>query len=146
LELVSQWKKSDLLNFDFNYTYTSTYDGAEQDDPNRNLNYNNSQMVRVPRNIFNLKTNIKIPGYDNLDLALKTKWSDVARDYGNGNRTFADERLDDYLVNDLSIKYNLMNTYNMFFDINNIMNEKYETARDYSQMDRSFNFGIRRAY
>ena len=146
LEFISQWKKNDLLNFDFNYTYTSTYDGAEQDDPNRNSNYNNSQMVRVPRNIFNLTTNIKIPRYDDLDLTLKTKWSDVARDYGNGNRTFADERLDDYFVNDLSIKYNLVNTYNIFFDINNIMNEKYETARDYSQMDRSFNFGIRRAY
>jgi hypothetical protein len=26
------------------------------------------------------------------------------------------------------------------------MDEKYETARDYSQMDRSFNFGIRRVY
>ena len=89
---------------------------------------------------------MKIPKYDNLDLTLKTKWSDVARDYGNGNRTFMDEGLDDYLVNDLSIKYNLMNTYNLFFDINNIMDEKYETARDYSQMDRSFNFGIRRIY
>ena len=103
-------------------------------------------MVRVPRNIFNLVTNIKIPEYDNLDLTLKTKWSDVARDYGNGNRTFADERLDDYLVNDLSIKYNLMNTYNLFLDINNILDERYETVRDYSQMDRSFNFGIRRVY
>jgi len=146
LELISQWKANDLLNFDFNYTYTSTYDGAEQDDPNPNANYYNAQMVRVPRNIFNLATNIKIPEYDNLDLTLKTKWSDVARDYGNGNRTFADERLDDYLVNDLSIKYNLMNTYNVFLDINNIMDEKYETARDYSQMNRSFNFGIRRVY
>ncbi|SVC15925.1 uncharacterized protein METZ01_LOCUS268779, partial [marine metagenome] len=141
LELISQWKANDLLNFDFNYTYTSTYDGAEQDDPNPNANYYNAQMVRVPRNIFNLATNIKIPEYDNLDLTLKTKWSDVARDYGNGNRTFADEGLDDYLVNDLSIKYNLMNTYNLFFDINNILDEKYETARDYSQMDRTFNFG-----
>ena len=146
LELISQWKANDLLNFDFNYTYTSTYDGAEQDDPNPNANYYNAQMVRVPRNIFNLATNIKIPEYDNLDLTLKTKWSDVARDYGNGNRTFADERLDDYLVNDLSIKYKLMNTYNLFFDINNIMDEKYETARDYSQIDRSFNFGIRSVY
>ncbi len=146
LELISQWKANDLLNFDFNYTYTSTYDGAEQDDPNPNANYYNAQMVRVPRNIFNLVTNIKIPEYDNLDLTLKTKWSDVARDYGNGNRTFADEGLDDYLVNDLSIKYNLMNTYNLFLDINNIMDEKYETARDYSQMNRSFNFGIRSVY
>ena len=103
-------------------------------------------MVRVPRNIVNLATNMKIPGYKNLDLTLNTKWSDEARDYGNGNRTWEDETIDDYLVNDLSIKYNLWDTYNLFFDINNILDEKYETTRDYSQMDRSFNFGIRRVY
>ena len=146
LELVSKWKKSDTLNFDLNYTYTSTYDGAEQDDPDKNTNYHDSRMVRVPKNIINLATNVKIPGYKNLDLTLNTKWSDNARDYGNGNRTWKDETLDDYLVNDLSIKYNLWNTYNLFFDINNILDEKYETTRDYSQMDRSFNLGLRRVY
>ncbi len=146
LELVSKWKKSDKLNFDLNYTYTSTYDGAEQDDPDKNESYHDARMVRVPRNIINLVTNMKIPGYKNLDLSLSTKWSDNSRDYGNGNRTWRDETLDDYLVNDLSIKYNLWNTYNLFFDINNILDEKYETTRDYSQMDRSFNFGIRRVY
>ena len=146
LELMSKWKKSDTLNFGLNYTYTSTYDGAEQDDPDKNQSYHNAQMVRVPRNIVNLVTNLKIPGYKNLDLTLNTKWSDVARDYGNGNRTWQDEKIDDYLVNDLSIKYNLWDTYNLFFDIDNILDEKYETARDYSQMDRSFNFGIRRVY
>jgi len=103
-------------------------------------------MVRVPRNVINLITNMKIPGYKNLNLTLNTKWSDTARDYGNGNRTYDDERTDDYLVNDLSIKYNLWDTYNLFFDINNILDEKYETTRDYSQMDRSFNFGIMRVY
>ncbi len=146
LELVSKWKKSDKLNFDLNYTYTSTYDGAEQDDPDKNESYHDARMVRVPRNIINLVTNMKIPGYKNLDLSLSTKWSDNSRDYGNGNRTWRDETIDDYLVNDLSIKYNLWNTYNLFFDINNILDEKYETTRDYSQMDRSFNFGIRRVY
>ena len=146
LELMSKWKKSETLSFGLNYTYTSTYDGAEQDDPNKNENYTNAQMVRVPRNIVNLATNIKIPGYKNLNLTLNTKWSDVARDYGNGNRTWQDEMIDDYLVNDLSIKYNLWGTYNLFFDIDNILDEKYETTRDYSQMDRSFNFGIRRVY
>ena len=146
LELASKWKKSDKLNFDLNYTYTSTYDGAEQDDPDKNESYHDARMVRVPRNIINLVTNMKIPGYKNLDLSLSTKWSDNSRDYGNGNRTWQDETTDDYLVNDLSIKYNLWNTYNLFFNINNILDEKYETTRDYSQMDRSFNFGIRRSY
>ena len=146
LELMSKWKKSDALNFGLNYTYTSTYDGAEQDDPDMNASYFMTEMVRVPRHLINLKTNFKIPGYKDLDLSLNTKFSDDARDYGNGNRTWRDERLDDYIVNDLSIKYNLFNTYNLFFDINNILDEKYETVRDYSQSERSYNFGIRRSY
>ena len=91
-------------------------------------------------------TNLKVPGYNNLDLTLNSKWSDNSRDYGNGNRTFQDESLDDYFVNDLSARYNLWNSFDLFFDINNILNEKYETVRDYSQMDRSYNFGIRRSY
>ena len=103
-------------------------------------------MVRVPRNIINLDTNVKIPGYENLDLTLKTKWSDMARDYGNGNRTYSDERIDDYLVNDLLIKYNLQNSYDLFLNITNILDEKYETTRDYSQMDRALNFGIKSSY
>ena len=142
--MTSKFKFNDILNFGLNYTYTQTYDGAEQDNPANT--YTNSQLVRVPRNIINLITNLKIPGYKDLDVSLRTKWSDEARDYGNGNRTWNDEVIDDYLVNDLSIKYNLWDTYNLFFDIDNILDEKYETTRDYSQMDRSFNFGIRRVY
>ncbi len=146
IELISRWKKNDTLNFGLNYTYTSTYDGAEQDDPNKNESYHNAQMVRVPRNIINLATNLKIPRYKNLELTLNTKWSDESRDYGNGNRTFRDETVDDYLVNDLSIKYNLWDTYSLFFNIDNILDEKYETSRDYSQMDRTINFGVKRSY
>ncbi len=40
--------------------YTSTYDGAEQDNPNKNESYYNAQMVRVPRNIVNLVTNLNV--------------------------------------------------------------------------------------
>ena len=32
------------------------------------------------------------------------------------------------------------------FNINNFLDEEYETARDYSQMGRSFYFGFKRAY
>ena len=70
----------------------------------------------------------------------------MARDYGNGNRTFADERIDDYLVNDLNINYNFSETYKLYFNITNLLNEKYETARDYSQMPRTFNFGLKNSF
>tara|TARA_B100001121_G_scaffold167564_1_gene146330 strand:+ start:1180 stop:3159 length:1980 start_codon:yes stop_codon:yes gene_type:complete len=150
LELMSKLKFNEFLNFGLNYTYTQTYDGAEQDNPANT--YVNSQLVRVPRNIINLVTNFKIPQYQNLDFTLKTKWSDEARDYGNGNAnrngaaSFSDAELDSYLVNDLSIKYNYLDTYNLFFDITNILDKEYETAKDYTQLGRTFNFGIKTNY
>ena len=70
----------------------------------------------------------------------------MARDYGNGNRTYQDERTDDYFVNDLFINYKIWDSYNLFFNITNIFDEKYETVRDYSQLDRSFNIGLKSLY
>ena len=146
LEVISEWKMSEIIDFKLNYTYTSTYDGAEQDDPNKNESYTNAQMVRVPRNIINLQTSFQLPKDENLKFVLNSKWSDTARDYGNGNRTYRDEMIDDYFVNDMSINYNFWNKYNLFFNITNIFDEKYETVRDYSQLDRSFNIGFRSLY
>ena len=147
LELISKWHLNNLLNFDFNYTYTSTYDGAEQDDPDNSSSQYNAQMARVPRHILNLNTNFKIPNYEKLNFTLNTKWSDEARDYGNGNSgSYDDVRLDDYIVCDLFIKYNLLNEYNLFFNITNLFDEGYETAKDYQQMSRSFNFGLKRNF
>ncbi len=146
LEFSSSWKVLENLDLNLNYTYTSTYDGAEADDPNKNQSYTNSQMVRVPRNLINLQTKIKSSFDKNLLFVLNSKWSDTARDYGNGNRTFNDEMIDDYFVNDLSIKYTLWDSYSLYFNIINIFDEKYETSRDYSQMDRSFNMGLKRVY
>ena len=146
LELSSNWKKNKYLDLGLNYTYTSTYDGAEQDDPNKSNSYYNSQMVRVPRHLINLNTILKIPGYENLDLTINSKWSDEARDYGNGNRTYDDERTKEYFVNDLSLNYNYYDAFKFYFNITNLFDEEYETARDYSQLGRSLNIGLKKLY
>ncbi len=149
IEFLSKWKTNDSLNFDFNYTYTSTYDGAEHDNPDLLSDYVNSQMVRVPRHFFNLVTNYKIPE-TNLDLSLRSKMSSKARDYGNENNprhnAYLDVHLGGYAVHDLSMNYDLFGMYDVFFDINNLLNKKYETSLDYSSMERSFNLGIKRSY
>mgnify|MGYP001212747410 CR=1 FL=1 len=149
LEFMSRFKLNEMFNFGLNYTHTKTYDGAEHDNPNNSQI--GSQMVRVPRNLVNLITNLKVPGYNDLDVTLRTKWSDEARDYGTGNvnrngASFADAELESYLVNDLSVRYNYLNAYNLYFDITNVLDKKYQTTQDYNQMDRSFNFGIKRSY
>ena len=148
LEIFSKWKYNNFLNFDFNYTYTSTYDGAEQDNPNGNGTEYNAQMARVPRHIINMNMSFKIPSLKNFNFQLNTKWSDESRDYGNGNETisFNDARLDDYLVSDLFVKYNLFNDYKLFLNLTNLFDEGYETARDYNQIGRSLNMGIKKNY
>ena len=148
-EFMSKFKLNEMFNFGFNYTYTQTYDGAEHDNPNTSMV--GSQMVRVPRNLVNLITNLKVPGYNNLDVTLRTKWSDEARDYGTGNinrngASFSDAELESYLVNDLSVRYNYLNGYNLYFDITNVLDKKYQTTQDYNQMDRSFNLGLKKTY
>ena len=45
---------------------------------NKNQNYTNAQMVRVPRNLINIQTNFESPKYDNLKFVLNSKWSDTA--------------------------------------------------------------------
>jgi len=149
IELLTNWKTNEQLNFDLNYTYTSTYDGAEHDNPDLLSSYTNSQMVRVPRHFLNLSTNYTFPN-KKMNLSLKTKISSKSRDYGNENEpadsSFDDVKLNSYMVNDLSLNYNLWSTYDLFFDVINLFDKKYNTALQYSQMDRAFNFGIKRKY
>ena len=49
-------------------------------------------------------------------------------------------------VTTYAINYNLFDTYKIFFKIDNILDKVYSTALGYNQMNRSFNFGIKRAY
>ena len=107
-------------------------------------------MVRDPKHIINLETNYVFPKNKDLSLKLQTKWSDTTRDYGNFNSPksgtdYMDVFLDDYILNNLEIDYNWFG-YKTFLKITNIFDEKYNTVLDYSQMDRSFNLGIRRTY
>ena len=103
-------------------------------------------MVRVPRHFANLGINYIFPD-KNLNLTLSNKISSNARDYGHVQTyDFEDRVLNSYMVNDLSLNYNLYGKYKIFFDVNNIFDKKYETTLQYSQMDRSYNFGIKRRY
>ena len=149
IELFSKYKPNNILNFDLNYTYNSTYDGADFDDPDMgpqsNGAFTNSQLVRIPRHLINLSS--KVSPIKDLNITLQTKWSDEMRDYENVNSTVGgDQRLKSFLVNDLTADYKLANDYKVFFKIDNIFDEGYNTALEYNQMDRSFNFGLRKAF
>ena len=145
---MSVWKANDILSFALNFTYTHTYDGAEADDPNTAASYYgaDTRLVRVPIHAMNLATKINIPNHENLDLTIRTKYSDRVRDYADTHSNWNDVELDDWITHDLSVKYKLYDTYNLFFDLNNVFNEQYETALRYSQAGRNLNFGLKRAF
>ena len=150
LELLSSYKPRKNLNFDLAYTYNSTYDGADFDDPDLGPgsagDFLNSQMVRVPRHLFNIGANYNIT--DTTILSWKTKWSDTARDYGNTNDAggnFRDVRLKSYAVSDLGLGFNYGN-YKGFVDLTNVFNEKYSQAIQYSAPERALSFGFKKLY
>ena len=103
-----------------------------------------SAMVRVPRHSLTSSINHKIN--NNLKNSLLIKYRGESRDYGNINNGFADVILDDYITFNYSAKYRLYDTYNLFFNVENIFDQNYEQAYQYSTMGRTFNFGIRRVY
>ena len=146
IEFLSKLKFNEALNFDLNYTYTSTYDGAEHDNPQKNSDLKDTQMVRVPKHFINLTSKYIFPN-KNLNVALRTKVSSKAWDYGHVQTyDFEDQKLNSYMVNDLALNYNLWGMYDLYFDINNIFDKKYSTVLQYGALDRSFNFGIKRVY
>ena len=150
LELLSKYKPIKDLNFNLGYTYNSTYDGADFDDPDLGPgsagDFLNSQMVRVPRHFINIGANYNIT--DTTALNWKTKWSDTTRDYGNVNNAggnFRDVRLKSYSVSDLGLSF-LFGNYRGFVDLTNVFNEKYSQAIQYSAPERALNFGFKKLY
>jgi outer membrane receptor protein involved in Fe transport len=57
-----------------------------------------------------------------------------------------DVKLDGYVVNHLTINYDYIPGYDIFFNVKNLFNETYNTALDYSQPNRSFGFGLRKSF
>jgi vitamin B12 transporter len=152
IELLSKFKPKKNLNFNLGYTYNSTYDGADFDDPDLGPgsagDFLNSQMVRVPRHLINIGANYNIG--NNMNLNWKTKWSDSARDYGNGNSAetggnYRDMRLPSYAVSDLELDF-LYGDYKSFINLTNLFNKKYSQAVQFSAPERALNFGFKKVY
>ena len=145
VELSTLWKPKSSFNIGFDYNYNETYDGADCDNPDKGTNECiDPAMVRVPRHSLTSSINHKIN--NNLKNSLLIKYRGETRDYGNTNNGFADVILDDHITFNYSAKYRLFDAYDLFFNVDNIFDQNYEEAYEYSTMGRTFNFGIRRVY
>lgn len=127
------------------YTFTDAYDGEDCDDPDKSSSSctDSEYPVRVPKHF--LTSSIENKFNKNLSSKLNFKYVSTRRDYGNANNSFRDVILDDFLVVDFSNNFKVFN-YKMFLNINNIFNEKYEEANQYSSAGRSFNLGFKKLF
>ena len=155
VEFNANWKPmNSKFGLNFGYTFTDSYD-ASTCDPDELAAYADNECrltgnkvakakVRVPRHA--VETNISYSMSQNLKSFLKGKYIGETRDFGNTNDSYTDQILTDYFVFDLVNSYNLFDNYKIQVGINNILDEKYQQAHEYSTMGRTFNFGLRRVY
>ena len=155
IEFNANWKPTNSkFGLNFGYTFTDSYD-ASTCDPDELAAYTDNECrltgnkvakakVRVPRHA--VETNISYSMNQNLKIFLKGKYIGETRDFGNTNDSWTDQILTDYFVFDLVHSYNLFDNYKIQIGINNIFDEKYQQAHEYSTMGRTFNFGLKKVY
>ena len=145
LELGLKWKPENTkLGIKFDYTYTDSYDSNNCYAGCALNSGMKDAKVRVPRNTFSSNlTHETLPGLKN---SLLIKYVDKTRDFGNSNNSWTDVLLDDYITFGLSSNYRINENYDLTFNAINLFDEQYEQSHQYSQMGRSFNFGLKRVY
>ena len=152
IELSTLWEPKSNFNLSLNYNYNESYDGADCEDPHKNVTWDDKpinlcidqQMIRVPRHEVTSGLGYKF----NKDLSNKilVKYSGERRDYGNTNNGFNDVVLDDYITINYHLNYKLYNQYNLYLIANNLFDQKYEEAYQYSGMPQDVSFGIKRSF
>ena len=154
VEFGAKWKPLDKkFNLNFGYTFTDSYDAntCDQDEKDstvdnecRNTGKLATAKVRVPRHAAQTRVNYQVN--EDLVSSIAGKFSGRTRDFGNSNDKWTDQTLRSYLVVDFVNTYQLFDTYKLHLNINNIFDEGYQQAWEYSTQGRSLNFGIRKVY
>ena len=145
IELGLQWKPENTkFGIDFDYTYTDSYDSNNCYAGCTLSSGMKDAKVRVPRNTFTSSINHEIlPGLKN---SLLIKYVDETRDFGNANNSWTDVLLDDYITFGLSSNYRISENFDLTFNAINLLDSEYEQSYQYSQIGRSFNFGLKRIH
>jgi vitamin B12 transporter len=155
VEFNADWKPTNSkFGLNLGYTFTDSYD-ANTCDPDELAAYDDNECrltgtavakakVRVPRHA--VETNFIYSLVPNLKSSLRGKYISETRDFGNTNDNWTDQILSDYFVFDLINSYNYFDNYKIQLGINNIFDENFEQAHEYSTMGRTFNFGITKVY
>jgi len=155
LEIGGKWKPvNQKYSLGFGYTLTDTFDAntcdprEKESSADSECRHNGSAVdtakVRVPRHAVQAKIDYSF--YPNLKSSLQGRYMSETRDFGNSNDGWTDQILTDYFVYDFASSYKLFNGYNFNISINNILDEKYQQAHQYTAPGRTLTFGLKRAY
>ena len=138
LEITSDWKVKDDINFNLGYTFTKSYDGSTCSNPNDTCN--DEMNVRIPKNVVSASLTKNF----NKDLigTFQFKYISERRDYGGSDNGFKQVILDDYSLMNFYADYKLGNDYKLIFSLKNILDEKYNEALNYNTPSRSINFKL----
>lgn len=144
IELSNKIKLNDIYSLKHNQTFTLAYDGEDCDDPDRSSSSckDSKYPVRVPKQSLTFEI---ARMQNNLSNKLQLNYKSSRRDYGNANNSFKDVILDDYFVVNFKNNLKLFNK-NIYFNIKNIFNEKYEDAYQYSPVLRKFELGFNKYF
>jgi len=137
IELTSNLKTDFINNIKFGYTYTDAYDGEDCDDPDSSCI--DEMPVRIPRHSVQTKFSKE---FGKLNTHLTGKYQSSVRDYGNTNNGFKQVILDSYSQFNFSATTNYLG-YKIFFDVNNIFDENYSQAYQYSVGGRELTLGLK---
>ena len=141
MELISSWKPTNDLHYNFGYSLTNSYDGSTCS--NINDSCNRDQNVRVPAHALSSSI-IKKFNQDFIGTA-QYKFVGERRDYGGSDNNFANVVLKEYQLVNLSAIYKI-HDYKLNFSLKNLLDENYNDAFNYSTPGRSFNLKLGREF
>jgi vitamin B12 transporter len=155
VEISSKWKPTNKkYGLGFGYTFTDSFDANTCDEREKASSSDNecrhsgsavdTAKVRVPRHAVQARFDYSF--FPNLKSSLKGKYIGETRDFGNSNDSWTDQILTDYFVFDLATSYEIFDGYNLSFGINNIFDEQYQQAHEYSAPERNMNVSLRKIY
>ena len=140
IEFTSIFKTKLIDNIKFGYIFTDAYDGEDCDDPDSSCI--DEMPVRVPKHVFQTNFSKK---FGKFNTTLKGKYQSKVRDYGNTNNGFSQVMLDSYTQLDFSAYTNFLG-YKIFFDMDNILDENFFEAYQYSVSGRELNVGLKKNF
>lgn len=138
VELVYQGKFTDSLNIFANYTYTQTKNGQQR------KGETGLALDRRPKHMANAGLNFQAT--PKLGTHLSVNYVGKRLDTYYGRWPSKRVQLPSYTLVNTGVNYQLSKNLNVYADLNNLFNKKYESAVEYGQFGRNVYVGLKGSF